>query len=410
MRVVVTTESRFSRTPDGRVWVPHVPDYRIWQRYLTAFDEVRVVARVRDRSTTVEGMLPVDGDGVTVHPVPYYVGPRQYLQRLSAVRRAIAEAARPEDAVILRVPSTLGSMLAGQRRRQGARYAVEVVGDPYDVFAPGTSGHPLRPLLRRRFAARLRQECASAAAASYVTEAYLQDRYPPSPDVPTAALSSVDLPPEAFVPRARNAVDRRTGVPVLVTVSVIEQMYKGVDTLVTAVAELRDAGVPVRLVHVGGGRLEPRVRRLAGALGVDDRVVFVGTVPPGARLRAHLDDADLFVMPSRTEGLPRALIEAMARGLPALGTRVGGIPELLAPEDLVPPDDPRGLGRAIAGMLRDADRMAAASARNLARARDFSRQSLTPRREDFYRAVREAAGEAPSVCRLPVATVADHTI
>jgi glycosyltransferase involved in cell wall biosynthesis len=123
---------------------------------------------------------------------------------------------------------------------------------------------------------------------------------------------------------------------------------------------------------------------------VADRVTLTGTLPAGDAVWRQLDAADLFVMPSRTEGLPKALIEAMARGLPAVGSAVGGIPELLAPEDLVPPDDVTALADAIRRLVTDPARMTAASARNLARAADFAETALAPRRDAFYRAVRAA--------------------
>lgn len=107
--------------------------------------------------------------------------------------------------------------------------------------------------------------------------------------------------------------------------------------MIEALARLAGTGVaPAWCTSATGGSGHVS-NSFAGRLGVADRVTFVGTVPAGAAVRAHLDAADLVVVPSRTEGLPRALIEAMARGLPAVGTTVGGIPELLADVDLVPP-------------------------------------------------------------------------
>jgi phosphatidylinositol alpha-1,6-mannosyltransferase len=388
MRVVVTSEARFSRTPDGAVWTVDGPDHGFWTRYLSAFDRVRLVARVRDVDQVDDGARRVDGDGVVVWPIAHYIGPRQYLSVRRAIGAAVRSAAAGEDAVILRVPSAIGTLLADERDRRYLPYGLEVVADPYDVFAPGVIRHPLRPMLRRRFAARLRRECGSAVAASYVTESYLQSRYPAKPGVPTMAASSIDLPPTAFVTRARTG--RPGAEPTLVAVGTMDQLYKGIDTLIEAVARLASGGVGVRLAHIGTGRFQPHLERLAARRGVGDRVRFLGWCPPGEPLARQLDAADLFVMPSRTEGLPRALIEAMARAVPAVATRVGGIPELLPPEDLVPPDDPAALAEAIGRMLADPERLAAASARNLAQAQKYSRDALVPRREAFYRAVRQA--------------------
>ncbi|MFD6682247.1 glycosyltransferase family 4 protein [Micromonospora parva] len=389
MRVVVTSEARFSRTPDGAVWTTDGPDHSFWGRYLTTFHHVRVMARVREVEVAPEGVRRVDGDDIDVWPVPYYVGPRQYMSVRPAIQAAVRGAASAQDAVILRVPSAIGTLLARHRDHERLPYGVEVVADPYDVFAPGVIRHPLRPLLRRRFVARLRHECRTAVAASYVTERHLQSRYPTRTDVPTVAASSIDLSASAFAMAGRRP-SARGEAHHIITVGTMDQMYKGFDTLITAVARLNHVGVPARMSHIGTGRFQPCLEQLAARLGVADKVAFVGWCSPGEELRQHLDAADLFVMPSRTEGLPRALIEAMARALPAVGTRVGGIPELLPPTDMVRPDDPRELARVIGEMLQDPDRMSAASARNLAHARRYSRESLNPRREAFYQAVCDA--------------------
>lgn len=84
------------------------------------------------------------------------------------------------------------------------------------------------------------------------------------------------------------------------------------------------------------------------------------------------------------------MIEAMARGLPCLGTRVGGIPELLEDDALFPVDDHHALARLIDTRLRDPAWMSAASARNLTLALGYRQELLRERRGRFYRAVFDA--------------------
>lgn len=389
MRVVVTVEGRFARTPDGAIWTQTGQDHQFWTGYLAAFDQVRVVARVRDSTAPASDAKRVTGPGVDVWPVPYYIGPYQYLARRPAIGRAIRQAAGDHDAVIMRVPSPIGTILAAARDRRGLPYALEVVGDPDDLFAPGVVDHPLRPLLRQRYVGSLRQQCRAAVGVAYVTDGYLQGRYPAGQGAVSIAVSDVDLAPAAYVPTARG-VEQTRHASTLISIGSLEQQYKGIDTLIEALATLVAAGRRLRLVHVGDGRYRSQLQAYARQCAVADRVVFTGSVPAGEAVRQRLDAADLFVMPSRTEGLPRALIEAMARGLPAVGSTVGGIPELLTPEFLVPPDDPARLADTIATVLDHPELMAAASARNLARARDYSARTLTDRRTGYYRSVAEA--------------------
>ncbi len=203
MRLVVSTEARFLRTPDGRVWSCTTPTRRDYAPLRADFDTVRVVARVLDTPTVPDGALRVDGDGVQVWPVPYYIGPAGYLARRRAVRRAVRDAAQPADAVLVMLPSILGGLLADDRIRRHLPYAVRVVGDPYDVFARGGVRHLLRPLLRRHLTRLQRRLCARASAVGYVTERTLQDRYPAGPAAVSAGFSDVTLDADAFASTPR---------------------------------------------------------------------------------------------------------------------------------------------------------------------------------------------------------------
>jgi len=77
--------------------------------------------------------------------VTYYLGPWQYLRCRRRILADVRGVVGPSDAVILRVCSQVAACLEPQLRRGGRPYGVEVVGDPYDVFAPGAVVHPLRP-------------------------------------------------------------------------------------------------------------------------------------------------------------------------------------------------------------------------------------------------------------------------
>ena len=271
---------------------------------------------------------------------------------------------------------------------EGRPYGVEVVGDPHDVFAPGAVKHPLRPFFRWWFPQRLRRQCARACAAAYVTEHALQQRYPPAPDAFTTHYSSVELDEQAYAsaPRVYHAplVQAR-----LVLVGSLEQMYKAPDVAIDAVALCVSRGLDICLTIVGDGKHRPELEARADRMGVSRQVTFTGKLSAGQAVREQLDQADLFVLPSRTEGLPRAMIEAMARGLPCIGSTVGGIPELLPDEDLVPPGDTEALANKIAEVLSDPARMTRSADRNLEKARTYHNDVLRARRIEFYTYVKE---------------------
>ncbi len=385
MNVVVTLEHRFNRTPDGKVWTQTTFPYSFWMRYLQVFDSVRVVARVQDVPNVPSDWKQADGEQVSFAAIPYYIGPWQYLLKARQVRTSARNAVKPNDAVILRVSSTIASSIQSMLYQVGRPYAVEVVADPYDVFAPGSIRHPLRSFFRWLSPRRLRQYCSQAAAAAYVTKYALQERYP-CPNF-SLGVSDVDLPERMLVSSSR--LPRQEGIFNLIFVGTMAQLYKAPDVLIDAVAACVQEGLDLKLTLLGDGKHRAELEARARALGLRKRISFLGQLSGGDAVIAQLDQADLFVLPSHQEGLPRAMVEAMARALPCIGSTVGGIPELLASEDMVPPGNIFALASKISEVLTDKERMARMSARNLQKSSEYRDEVLQKQRVEFYQYVRE---------------------
>ncbi|MCH8103708.1 MAG: glycosyltransferase family 4 protein, partial [Chloroflexi bacterium] len=170
---------------------------------------------------------------------------------------------------------------------------------------------------------------------------------------------------------------------------------KGIDILLRAVALLPPGTREnVNVVVAGGGLAENELRTLSASLGIDDRVRFAGMVSPGPDLLAEYDASDLFVLPSRTEGVPRALLEARARLLPVIATSVGGIPHLIRDGEsglIVPPDDPQAMAHAIGRVI---DNPALARSLGNAGREVASAYSLEAQQETVIRSLRDAYPEA----------------
>src|SRR5690606_13540795 len=125
---------------------------------------------------------------------------------------------------------------------------------------------------------------------------------------------------------------------------------KGLDVLLAALARVPQMKRPV-LYLVGGGSEENRLRRLAEELVLTDHVHWMGPTPHSA-LGDWYRAADLVVLPSRSEGVPNVLLEALACGTPFVASDVGGIGSIASSSDwLVPPEDPEVLAGAISRSL-----------------------------------------------------------
>jgi glycosyltransferase involved in cell wall biosynthesis len=388
VNALVSSSGRFALTTDGRLWTArgHAA-YSFWIRYLEVYDLVRLLVRAVERPRPPEGWQEVTGPGIEAIPLPDFHTPSEFVRTFRDMRRIVRSAVDEAEAIHLRPPCLIGGIF-WRTLDSGRPYGVEVIGDPYDLFAPGAFPEKMRPLYRTWFSRRLRLQCARATAAAYVTERGLQMRYPPAPGAFVSYFSDVDLEEDAFVTSPRKTFEKK-GPTTLIMVGSLEQLYKGPNILVEAVALALRRGADVQLVLAGEGKRRQDLERQVENLGIKDRVEFLGQVPAGHGVRKHLDAADVFVLPSFQEGLPRAMIEAMARGLPCLGSAVGGIPELLSPQDLVPPGDVLALADQIYEVTGDPGRMAQMSIRNLDKASNYREQSLRERRVHFYQQVKE---------------------
>ncbi len=148
---------------------------------------------------------------------------------------------------------------------------------------------------------------------------------------------------------------------------------KGFDILVEALAVARvKSSAAARLVLIGEGPEREALEARAERLGIGHAVEFAGRLGPAA-LRERLRAADLFVMPSRSEGMPLALLEAMAAGTPALASRVGGVPRVAGDcAVLVEPENPDALANALVSLLADRPLRERLARKARIRAQDFS--------------------------------------
>jgi len=176
------------------------------------------------------------------------------------------------------------------------------------------------------------------------------------------------------------AVDRLRPGPIVGSVARLHEQ-KGLDVLVRALVLLPD----VTVVLVGDGPERERLERLATELGVRDRLVITGWVE---NPRDYLPSFDVFCAPSRFEGFPLAVTEALLARRPVVGSSVESIPEAVEHGStglIVPPDQPEALAEAISSLLRDRDQREAMGDRARGRALDrFTSSSMASSFEALY--------------------------
>lgn len=248
-----------------------------------------------------------------------------------------------------------------------------------------------RSVPKERGVQRVLAEIAVRAAHRIVVNAELlrpQGRAGRRTDViPSGVDTDVFRPPVAVADGKRRlgiAAER----PIIGTVGRLEPR-KGTATLLAAFAALRGGGRhDAALVIVGDGPLRTELAAEAQRLGITPHVQFLGD---RGEVLGVLEALDVFVLPSRTEGMSNALLEAMATARPVVATAVGGTPEVVAEGAsglLVPADEPATMAAAITRLLDDAALAArlGAAARQTVEAR-YGAKSMVRRLEAVYAAV-----------------------
>jgi glycosyltransferase involved in cell wall biosynthesis len=393
MKVVFATDHRFLPYKEAVYSKTQFPA-SLWERYLTVFDSIRVLAR-EDKHVPAEGLKNYEvssRDGVTFDFVPDLTKPKTRLLKALEARERIRQSLSDADALIARLPSETGLVAIREMLQQGKPWAVEVAGCPWDgLWNYGTwQGKLYAPIMYWR----TRSAVAKSPFALYVTQRFLQKRYP-SYGI-KIGCSDVEIPqPSADVLERRlSHVGCEHSPMVLGLIGTLSGRIKGIQTVLQALAQLRDKLPPLQFRVLGGGDATVWQQE-ARKYGVADLVRFDGVLPSGAPVFSWLDEIDIYLQPSFKEGLPRALVEAMSRGCPALASNCAGIPELLEAGSLLAPGDVSKLASLLQRATESQEWRAEQAKRNWEVSKGYSKERLETRRNEFWQTFAAYCSRSP---------------
>ena len=359
----------------------------VLRRYTDVFSEVTVVARYRN--TDDIGSVPVsDGKDIGFVLLESISSPSSYLYLRRQYEKMIKKLIEEHEAIIVRLPSELGLMTAKIAQNMKRKYLVEVAGCGWDamVHYGGWQSKLYAPVLFFK----MKKAVKKASFVSYVTKHFLQERYPASEDAETISVSNVMLPSmrDNVLAKRIAKIERVDRKIVFGTIANLDVKYKGIDTAIKALASVVPVNSEIEYRILGSGDPAP-FEELAEGLGLKERVYFDGRKSGDQAIFGWLDDIDIYLQPSYQEGLPRALIEAMSRGCPAIGSSAGGIPELLSRDKVFPRGDAVQLEKTLKILMADRRAMSDAAKENFLRARQYQKDLIEPRRERFMSAYRD---------------------
>lgn len=382
-------EARIPKLGD-KYYLPDMFGEKIMARYLEVFDSIKLVCRVYDVNSIAKGYKELKDTRISVVDLPVYNSILEYMRYKGLINSIIEKCAYSTDAAFLcRVPGQVGTLAATILKKNGKKYGVEVVGDPWESFAPQAFKHKLALIMRFVGTYNLKKTVKGADAALYVTEYVLQKKYPVKLGVYSTNASNVELLPEYIAKEFPISMNLSTKNALnFMSIGTLAQLYKAPDVVLKALAEFKQTGRKFKFTWFGDGQYKHEMIELSRQLGLSNEVEFVGNVSHESII-ASLKNCDVLIHASRAEGLPRAVIEAMASAVPIIGSRVAGIPELLLPEAIVPINNVQALFEKIIKFTSDDNLALANAVHNLTKSREYVKSALSKRRLDFYKNLRE---------------------
>lgn len=299
--------------------------------------------------------------------------------------KKLKDAVQKCDIVVSHLPSDIGLHAIKLCKETNKPYFVGVVGCAWDAYWNYSwKGKIVAPYLMWK----MKQAVAASPFTFYVTQNFLQNRYPCKGVTIGCSNVEIPTPSETTLKKRLSSIDDIDfGKEIkIVTVAAVNVRYKGQEFVIRALFNLnKKLGHHYHYYLIGGGD-DTFLKGVAEKAQVSEYVHFLGP-QPHEKIESLLDEMHVYIQPSRQEGLPRSVIEAMSRALPVFGAHTAGIPELLLPECVFENCDVKKIEELLHNLSKD--KMKTYAERNYNEAKGYASDVLNDRREKFYAKIKD---------------------
>lgn len=300
-------------------------------------------------------------------------------------RREIKQIIIENDFIEIKLPTMTGLLAMHYVLKCKKNHMVEMVGCPLDAYwnYGSNTGKLIAPIifLFNRYYIKKAQNII------YVTNRFLQKRYPNKHNSISCSDVNLKLVESKVLEQRLDKIEHRNEKDKLVIglIGSLDVKYKGHKTAIKMAAELKRK-YPIELHFLGSGDKE-KWKKAIQRYNMKENVIFDGILPSGEPVYRWMDNLDLYIMPSLTEGLPRSMLEAMSRGCPVIGSNVGGIPELISKECIFSKRNYKKMAKLIDELVSNKTEMKKQAINNFNKAKLYDRGSLLQKREAFYQKI-----------------------
>lgn len=346
----------------------------ITSHYTKYFNELTIFCRVIDKQPYDTNLFEIRNPSVIVKAVSH--GP---LILSSNAKKMMEKEIKEADALIVKLHSLIAEQAIKYARKYNVPYLVEVVGDPWDAYwNHGIIGKLIAP----RMTWSTRKEIKRAPFAMYVTKEYLEKKYPCNGKwIGCSDVELQDVDSRFLEKRISKIKNKTENNPIILgTLAQVDVPYKGQEYVIKAISVLKSKGKKFKYRMAGMGNPD-RLKKIAQKYGVLNQIEFDGVLSHSDVFK-WLDDIDIYIQPSKQEGLPRSVVEALSRACPTYGSMTGGIPELIQKGYLFKP----GKVSQIVTLLEniDSNTLEKQAKKNFDMSKNYRKDVLDKKRDSFY--------------------------
>ena len=355
---------------------------RFWDQYSDVFEEIDVLGEFFHDSFDESQIQPITRKDVHVKLLPAMSRPSDYFNIIK-VKPKLEEEIKKSDCILIKVISRKANLAIKLAKKHNKPYMIGMTGDVAGVLKSSKS------IIRRIYGEILYRQSLRAIKdckyGTYVTQEYLQKIYPIEGKMcgfTDAVLPSVDdVVLEKRLQKIHSMKD--DSKIILGIIGSYHDNNKGYDTIIKALEIIKNENICLHILGVGVKEDQEKWISYASKHNVHN-IVFDKPVSGVENVFKWMDQLDICLLPSRSEGLPRSIAEAITRACPCIVSNIAGLPELVEAKWLHDPEDYEKLASLIQKMLSDKCLMEDTAKNNFEHAKQYMPAHVKEKRDAFF--------------------------
>jgi len=380
MKVLFVHDGPIYKDEQNNYYGIHYNDSLI-RRYLQLGTHVTFLGRVNDINILdIKKYSLITHKNFDVIEVPNFKSFFKYFSLRPKAKKIIEKAILDYDIIMARLPSGSGNIAVHYAQKHNKPLLTEMVACTLDAYWY----HSFKgKLIAHYFFLKQKRIMKNLEYCIYVTKFFLQSRYRikgKSINCSNVEIGQLDI--EILKKRLLKINQKDVNAPIILgSIGTLSIPYKGHDNVIKALAILKDKEGCRFIYKLVGQGSTSRLEHLIKKNNLINEVIILGTLKHN-QIFNFIDTIDIYIHPSRTEGLPRAPIEAMSRACPVIGSDAGGTPELIAKDFIYEKSSISQIVNLLSNINKN--KLLTESNRSFSVAKEYQKEILDMRRKTFY--------------------------